>query len=100
MYGHAWIAGLEAEASVKDAHGDETEHISVYTTGDQASFSQEQSMNTPGDDMGVVTIPGKLTTILVETYPGDVTPPQQAQQTARQIALRVHGLIITPQPGQ
>jgi hypothetical protein len=97
VYGHAWIGGLEAEATVRDAHGQNTENITVYTTGDQASFDQEQAQNTPGDDLGVVTIPGKLTTILVQTYPDDITPPQPAQKTATQIAQRVHGLVIEPQ---
>ena len=97
MYGHAWIAGLQAEATVTDAHGGMTEIISVATTGSQSDFEYAQSVNTPADDLGIVTIPDKRAVILVETYPDTVAPPQPAQKTAVQIAQRVHGLVIEPQ---
>jgi hypothetical protein len=86
-HGIDWIGGLEAETA-----DNAPVQVAVYTTGDQATFDQEQTTNTPSDNTGVVTIPSKLATILIQT--GDAS---NAQEIAAQVAQRVHGLLIAPQ---
>jgi hypothetical protein len=95
VYGSTWLGGLSAHSTVNGADGSEVEYVTVYTSATDGDFQYSQSVNTPGDNMGVVTIPAERAVILVQTYPPG--PGQTAQQIAARVAARVHGLVIEPQ---
>jgi len=75
------------------------EQVTVYTCADEAAFLAEQGrVPHPDDSHGVITIPGKLT-VISTTGVLDVTTGGQewGGPDPAQIALKVGGLVITPQ---
>lgn len=75
------------------------EQVIVYTCADEAAFLAEQGrVPHPDDSHGVITIPGKLT-VISTTGVLDVTTGGQewGGPDPAQIALKVGGLVITPQ---